>query len=220
MQDPLFVNKIFGAILASALIFFGLPQLANAVLGGGGHHGKHHEVKFAYAPELKLEAGQSNGDSASADLGTLLAAANPDGGKRRTALCASCHSFEKGGPNLQGPNLYGVVGAPVANHAGFTYSAALKAFGGAWTYERLNEFLKQPQKAVPGTAMSFAGIAKPEQRAEVLAYLRTLSDAPVDFPAPAAAPAAAADAAPSDAASAAPAGQATPEAADTSKEPG
>ncbi len=211
MKDPLFVNKIFGALLASALIFFGLPQLANAVLGGAPHHGKPHEVHFAYAPELKLEGSGHGGEAAAVDFGALLAAASPDAGKRRTALCASCHTFEKGGANMQGPNLYGVVGAPVASHAGFNYSSALKAFGGTWTYERLNAFIQSPQKAVAGTAMSFAGIAKAEQRAEVLAYLRSLSDSPMDFPAPAAAAAAADDAPPADHSAASP---------ETPKDPG
>jgi cytochrome c len=191
MEDPLFGNKLAGALLAAALIFFGLPQIANAVLGGGAHHGKHHEVKFAYAPEFKVDGGGA-GPVEEVDFATLLGAANPDAGKRRVALCTSCHTFEKGGANLQGPNLWGIVGAPVANHAGFAYTAAMKAHGGEWTLDRLYDYLQAPQKVVPGTSMSFAGIAKPAQRAEVVAYLRTLSDAPVPLPAPKeAAPAAA-----------------------------
>ncbi|MEQ1929087.1 MAG: cytochrome c family protein [Parvularculaceae bacterium] len=185
MQDPLFGNKIASALLAAALLFFGLPQLANAVFGGG-HHSAGHELHFAYAPEFKLDGGAGAAPAAVADLGTLLAGASADAGKRRIALCASCHTFEKAGANLQGPNLWAVVGRPVASHEGFTYTSAMKAHGGAWTYERLYDYIHTPQKTVPGTAMSFAGIAKAEQRAEVLAYLRTLSDQPVDFPAPAA----------------------------------
>lgn len=194
MNDPLFVNKVVSALLAAALLFFGLPQIAKAVLGGGAHHGAHGELKLAYPIDYKAEQGGKS-EAAAVDLATLLANANPDAGKRRSAICASCHSFEKGGANQQGPGLWNVVGAPVGSHAGFGYSGALKGLGGQWTFERLDEFLKSPQKYAPGTAMSFAGIAKPEQRAELIAYLRTLSDSPAPLPEP---PAPAAEAAPAD----------------------
>jgi cytochrome c len=186
MNDPLFFNKVAGALLAAALLYFGIPQLGNAVLGKGGHHGAGHELKLAYPIEFAKEGGGATGPQPVADLGTLLAAASPDAGKRRVGLCTSCHNFEKGGADMQGPHLWDVVGRPIASAAGFKYSAALSGMGGAWTYEQLDRFLQSPQKAAPGTAMSFAGIAKAEQRAEILAYLRSLSDTPVDFPAPAA----------------------------------
>lgn len=189
MNDPLLVNKILGALLAAALIFFGLPQVAKAILGGGAHHGAGHgELKLAYPIDYKKESGGKE-PAPAVDFATLLAGASADAGKRRSAICASCHSFEKGGANQQGPGLWNVVGSAVASHSGFNYSGALKGLGGEWTYERLSEFLASPQKYAPGTAMSFAGIAKPEQRAELIAYLRSLSDSPIPLPA-AAAPAA------------------------------
>ncbi len=192
MKDPLFSNKIAGALLASGLLFFGLPQLAEAVLGGG-HHGHGDELKLAYPIEFEGAGTVSAGGAAVADLGTLLAAADPVAGKRRAALCTSCHNFDKGGANLQGPNLWGLVGRAVGTHPGFNYSAANKALGGAWTYDRLDVYLTNPAKYAPGTSMSFAGIAKPQQRAELLAYLKTLSDNPVDFPPPTAPPEVAAE---------------------------
>lgn len=193
MKDPLLGNKIAGALLASLLLFFGLPQLADALFGAGnesGHEAKDGESSENPFPQYPVEyARQSSGNNAEApakpDLGTLLANANPAAGERRTAICKSCHDFTKGGPNKTGPNLWGVVGRPVASHEGFQYTPALKAFGGKWTYERLDQFLADSQTLVPGTGMN-QHFPKPEQRADILAYLQTLSDNPVPFPKPAA----------------------------------
>ncbi len=181
MKDPLFGNKIAGALLAALLLFFGLPQLANAVFGGG--HGGHGEVHIAYPVEFEFGGGSEAAETKTADLATLLATASPAAGERRAALCKSCHTFEKGGANSTGPNLWGVVDRPVATHEGFKYTAALKDFGGEWTYDRLNHFIENSQGYVPGTAM-VQRFAKPEQRAEILAYLRTLSESPVALPEP------------------------------------
>ncbi len=105
-------------------------------------------------------------------------------GERRSAICASCHNFEKGGPNGTGPNLYGVVGRAVAGHEGFNYTSALQEFGGEWTYERLDGYLTNSQEYVPGTAM-VQRFPREEQRADILAYLGSLADNPVPFPEPA-----------------------------------
>ncbi len=96
----------------------------------------------------------------------------------------ACHSFEKGGPNKVGPDLYGVVERPKGSHEGFNYSAAMKAKGGNWTYEDLDHFIHGPKAFVQGTIMAFAGVPSGAERADILAYLRTLSDKPVDFPKP------------------------------------
>lgn len=118
------------------------------------------------------------------DLGALLSAADADKGRQTAQVCTSCHTFEQGGQDRMGPNLWGVVGRKVASHPGFAYSGALAAQGGAWTYERLDHWLTNPPKAVPGTKMAFAGLHKPEDRANVLAFLRTLSGSPVPLPKP------------------------------------
>lgn len=122
-----------------------------------------------------------------ADLGTLLATADPNAGKAKMQLCASCHDFTQGGPNRIGPNLWGVVGRGVASHAGFAYSPAMKAHGGTWSYEDLFEFLASPGRDVPGTKMSFAGLRRPEDRAALIRYLATLGNGAPPLPKPEAA---------------------------------
>lgn len=177
MNDPLFSNKLAFAILFSLLMVAGLPQLANALFGGGHHGGELHlayPIEFATAAEGGEEAG-------TVSFPQLLVAASPSAGERRAGLCKSCHSFEEGGANGTGPNLWDVVGRDVAGVAGFGYSGALQAAGGEWSYERLNEYLANSQEYIPGTAM-VQRIGKPDHRAEIIAYLRTLSDDPAPLP--------------------------------------
>jgi cytochrome c len=118
------------------------------------------------------------------DLGTLLAAADAAKGRQTAVVCTSCHTFEQGGQDSTGPNLWGVVGRNVASRKTFTYSSAFAAQTGSWTYDRLDRWLTNPSKAVPGTKMTFVGLHKPEDRANVIAFLRTLSANPVPFPKP------------------------------------
>jgi cytochrome c len=114
----------------------------------------------------------------------LIASADAAKGQQIAKVCASCHNLEKGGPNgAMAPNLAGVVGRAKGSHPGFEYSDAMKKKGGDWTYEDLNQFLWKPQGFVSGTKMTFAGLKKPEERAAVIAYLRSLSDSPPALPA-------------------------------------
>lgn len=119
------------------------------------------------------------------DSVALLASASPDAGKSATARlgCVACHSLNEGGKNGLGPNLYGVVGAQQGGHAeGYAYSAALKAKGGKWDYAELDKWLLKPSAYAPGTKMSYAGIADPKVRADVISYLRSLSAEPLPLP--------------------------------------
>jgi cytochrome c len=182
MQDPLFGNKVAAAILTALLLIFGLPQLTKALMGGG-HHGDG-ELHLAYGGDLELDTGGGAAEpEPEVDLGTLLANASAASGERRAALCKSCHTFEEGGANGTGPNLWNIVGRQVAGHAGFNYTSALKDAGGAWTYERLDHYLENSQEYIPGTAM-VQRFPRDEQRADLLAFLQTLSNDPVPFPAP------------------------------------
>ena len=176
-------NKMAGAVLGTALLAFGLNSLAGTVY----HADKPEKPGFAIeVAEASSGDGKGTGEAPpQVSLGTMLASADATKGQSVFKACAACHDSTQGGPNKTGPNLWGVVGRNHASHEGFAYSDAMKAKSGeAWTYEALNEFIKSPKTAVPGTKMAFGGIKKDGDRANLLAYLQTLSDNPVPFPAP------------------------------------
>ena len=116
-----------------------------------------------------------------ADLEARLAAADPDRGKKVFRKCSACHTAEKGGRKKIGPNLWGIVGAPAGAREGFRYSKAMTAFGGSWTPERLDAYLTKPRAVVKGGSMSFAGLKRERDRADVIAFLNGMSDSPADF---------------------------------------
>ena len=118
------------------------------------------------------------------DLGTLLAAADVAKGAGTARACAACHTFDQGGADRVGPNLWAVVGRDIAGKGGFAYSPAIAAQPGAWTYEQLDRYLASPARAIPGNRMAFGGIRRDQDRANVLAYLGSLGAQAVPFPAP------------------------------------
>jgi len=122
--------------------------------------------------------------TAPVDLGTLLASADAGRGKGTAKLCASCHTFDQGGANRVGPNLWGVVGRDVGGKGGFAYSPAIAGHAGAWTYQELDRYLASPARAIPGNKMAFNGVRNPKDRANLLAYLGTLGGARVPYPPP------------------------------------
>jgi cytochrome c len=175
-MNTLELNKIVGAVLVAVLSATVISQIGNMLVPTGHHAAPHGGEGGAPAEEAKAAAPEK-------PLSVLLQSANAQQGEKIAKACTSCHSFEKGGPNKVGPNLYGVVGRPKASHEGFSYSDGLKTLGGDWSYDDIFNFVKNPSAYAKGTKMTFH-LSSPTQRADVLAYLRTLSDNPVPFPQP------------------------------------
>jgi cytochrome c len=153
------------------------PEDPNALRGYMVH------IEKATVPAAAPGAGPA-APAAPLDLGILLASADPLRGKGTARVCASCHTFEQGGTDRVGPNLWAVVGRPVGAKSGFAYSAAIAGHGGAWTYEELDKYLTSPIRAIPGNKMAFNGIRNPRDRANLLAYLGSLNRSPAPYPAP------------------------------------
>jgi cytochrome c len=184
-MDSFEFNKIAGAVLGTLLATFGLHILAEEIF----HPERPATPGFAIAVAESGGEAAGGGQAAAVPVATLLQTADPAKGQAATKPCLACHSFEKGGQNKVGPNLWGVVERPIASHEGFAYSDALKAKSDQkWTFELLNDFIHDPRSFAPGTKMTYAGMKRDSARADILAYLRTLSDNPAPFPtAPAAA---------------------------------
>ena len=172
-------NKFALALLFTLLLTMGLGVFTNALFAPG----KMAKPGFALPGETAAAEGAAPAAAAKEPpLPELLAKADPAKGQADTKACQACHVFDKGGVAKVGPPLYGVVGRPVASIAGFGYSDGLKAMGGNWSYETIFKFIAKPSALVAGTKMSYLGEPDPAKRADILAYLQTLSDSPVAFP--------------------------------------
>ena len=191
-------NKIIGAVLGTVIFIFVVRLVAETV------YEPEKPAKPGYVVEGVVETPAGGAASAPVaevvpDFGTVLPAADVADGKTISSKCEQCHDINKGGPNKIGPELWNVVGRPRATEPGFSYSSAMKAKGGAWTYEELFKFLHAPGSYIPGTKMSFAGLRSEKDRIDLIAFLRTQEDSPAPIPAPAPKAAAPAAAAPADA---------------------
>lgn len=193
-MDSFQLNKLIGAVLGTVFVAFSIGIVSDSIFA-------------SHAPEnpgFIIEVAEGEGEGTAEEpagpepIGPLIADADVASGENVFKKCAACHTTENGGANKVGPNLWDIVNRPVASHEGFSYSAAMREFAQdgsvVWDYEHLSQFLLSPRKAVPGTAMGFAGLPKIDDRADIIAYLRTLSDNPAPLPED--------DAAPDDAASA------------------
>lgn len=175
-------NKIAGAVLGTLIFVMVVKIVSDSI------YDVEPPAKPGYVVE-GVEATPASGPAAPVeeavpDWGTVLASADVAKGKAISQKCEQCHDLSKGGPNKIGPNLWAIVDSPRGeDRGGFAFSSAMKAKGGTWTFDDLNQFLTNPKAFIPGTAMGFAGISKDSQRADVIAYLRTLSDNPVPLPA-------------------------------------
>jgi cytochrome c len=182
-------NTAAGWVLFAGVVGLGLAQLSK-----GYFHGDKPDrpEKLGYVIEGAVEEGAGPAEASIADaLNAMPAAELVAAGEKAFAKCQSCHTVNAGGANGIGPNLHGTMGKAVAGHAGFAYSAELKAVGGTWDWDKMDAWLKNPKGMVAGTKMSFAGLGKVEDRAAIAAYLNA-QGSNLPFPA-AAAPAAAAD---------------------------
>ncbi|MBN9543031.1 MAG: cytochrome c family protein [Alphaproteobacteria bacterium] len=179
------LNKIAASIIVAGLI---------AMLSGYGakmffYEGHHKEVKRGYQVEVTEDSGAADSGTKGPkipafEIGKLMAAANAENGKNIFKKCATCHDPNKGGPNKVGPGIWNVINHPKAAHDGYSYSEALKAMSDQkWGYEELFKFIYSPKDYAKGTKMGFAGLKKPEEIADLVSYLRTLSDSQAALPA-------------------------------------
>lgn len=184
-MSDLRMNSIFGVLLASVLGIMAVGVAAETII-----HPDYPE-KAGYLPEVELESagGGSSAPAGPPDFGVIFADAVQveeliARGERVAAQCGACHTFQAGGPNGIGPNLNNAFGRAVASHAGYAYSEAMAAHGGAWGYLALNDYLRSPARDIPGNKMAFAGLRNDQDRVAMIAYLRSISPNTVALPAP------------------------------------
>lgn len=162
------LNKIIASILLASLLAMLVGFTANIL-----YKPKLEPEERGY--QIEVAEGQDDAgaeEEEPVDIAKLMAEANAAEGAKVAKKCVSCHSFNKGGANKIGPNLWNIVNAPKAAKDGFVYSKAFLALEGVWDIDNLYAFLTKPSKYVPGTKMSFVGLRKPEDVANVIAYLK------------------------------------------------
>jgi len=178
-MDSFELNKVLGAVLGTCLVLLALNITANAVFS------VHPPAKPGYNIAVTEQPGPGATQAPAEQeppIATRLASADTGRGETSAKKCAACHTFDKGGRNLVGPNLWGIVGRPTAAVQGFNYSAAMRKHQGNWTFEELDKYLKSPQGMVPGTNMTFAGIPRASERADLILFLNGKSDNPQPLP--------------------------------------
>jgi len=163
------------------VLFAGIVALGGSIVSGEVFKGERPE-EMGYPIEGVVEEGAGAAE-AEKPIEFYLASADPAKGEQVFKKCAACHNADKGGANALGPNLWGVLGEPVGKGHGFPFSDALASKGGSWDWNTLSTWLANPKKFAPGTKMTFAGLSNPEDRANVIAFLNTHSDAPRPLPA-------------------------------------
>lgn len=182
VMDELGFNKIAAAVLATALGYMGIKEIAHAVI----------HVQAPASPAYALAIPETAGAVEEIELpfpqADWIAAMDAERGAKVFKKCTSCHNADNGGDNGTGPNLWKVVGSPAAQRAGFGYSSAFKNADVTWTYENLDSYLERPTKFISGTAMNFVGLKKPADRAAVIELLRLAAENPTARPEAAAVP--------------------------------
>lgn len=173
MSNSLELNKIFAAILTAG-VTFGMAGLVGRLIV---HPTPLKESAIQIGEPAPVQAVAAIAAPALEPIAPLLAAANVQAGQQLAQRqCASCHSLNEGGRNGVGPNIYGIIGAKHAHAAGFNYSAAIRAMADKpWTYEDVNAWIANPRGYAPGSKMTYAGMASVQNRADLIAYLRSIS---------------------------------------------
>jgi cytochrome c len=175
-------NKIAGAVLGTLLLVFGLQNLTGLIYHAEKPEKPGFAIEVAEAPAAGGEAAAPAAEAT--PIAVRLASADPAKGQAAAKACVACHSLDSGNANKVGPGLWNIVEKPIAQHEGFAYSAALKGKSAeAWTYEALDLFIANPKAYAPGTKMGYAGMKDETKRADLIAYLRTVADAPKPLPA-------------------------------------
>jgi cytochrome c len=171
-------NKFYAAILLAGILAM------ISIIGSGMLVAPVELEKRAYPIEGVAQAPTEGAPKPAeiAPVTPLLAKADPDHGAQIARQCQACHNFAKGGPNMVGPNLWGVLGGPHHHMPNYSYSESMEKQSGDWSYEALNKFIAGPAADIPGTKMGFAGLKKPQDRADVIAWLRQQSDNPPPLP--------------------------------------
>ena len=172
-------NKIFGAIILALLLLALFSKTGEMLV-----HPNYPE-ETAYKIDVPEEGIQNESSKEVVDpfenlpdILSLLQTASLENGEKLSKKCSTCHSFESGGANKAGPNLWNLINRKKASKEGFAYSAALVEFGGDWSYSELNKFFLKPKKYIKGTKMNFNGLKKDSDRADLILWLRSLSDSP------------------------------------------
>lgn len=177
--------------IAGWVLFAGIIALGSSIVAGEAFHSGRPET-MGY-PIEGVEVEGDEGAEAEQPIAFYLASADATRGEQVFKKCTACHNADKGGPNALGPNLWNTLGAPIGQgRGGFAFTEALSGKGGAWTWDSLSEWLKNPKAFAPGTKMTFAGLGDPQDRADVILFLNQRGDSPQSppaAPAPAAEPA-------------------------------
>ncbi len=178
MAGSLETNKLIGGMLTAGIIVVGSSVISDLLY----YVPRLDQPVFAILVADDTAVAEAEDDTPAVPLAVLLASASADDGQRGFRACAACHSVDEGGAHRVGPNLWNVLGNDIAGKDGFRYSATLAGLDGEWTYEKMDGFLRAPGTWAPGTSMSFAGIANDAARADMIAYLRSLSNDPKPLP--------------------------------------